>query len=129
RTVWPGGFASPSPAERFAALLERRPAGIAVAELPILLGLPADEAASVARAEQGARLVGGLWASETTLRDIGTHALAALRAYHRGHPSDRGMPLETPRRGRGACVGRPRRGRADAGQRRGGGAVRVRAPG
>ena len=99
RMVWPAGFGSPSPAERFAALLERRPAGIAVAELPILLGLPADEAASVARAEQGARLVGGLWASETTLRDIGTHALAALKAYHRRHPSDRGMPLETLRHG------------------------------
>ena len=41
RRRWP----RPTPAERFGALLERRPAGIAIAALPVLLGLPPAEAA------------------------------------------------------------------------------------
>src|SRR5207237_835759 len=45
RTVWPAGLASRSAAERFPALLERRPAGVGTADLPILLGVPAPEAA------------------------------------------------------------------------------------
>ncbi len=97
RAVWPAGLASERPAERLPAVLERRPMGVATAELPILLGLPAAVAVAVARADAGAREVGGLWVRVATLRALGTRAVAALKAYHRDHPSERGIPLETLR--------------------------------
>ncbi|MEP6687667.1 MAG: selenocysteine-specific translation elongation factor [Gemmatimonadales bacterium] len=99
RSVWPAGLGSASPAQRLPALLERRPGGIATAALPILVGQPPAEAASAARARDDVRLVGGHWVRETTLHDLAAQALASLKAYHRAHPSDRGMPLETLRRG------------------------------
>jgi selenocysteine-specific elongation factor len=99
RAVWPAGLASGSTAERFLALLARRPAGVSAAELPILLGLPAPDAGVVARGQPAARQVGELWVQATTLDEIGTRALATLKAYHRAFPSERGMPLETLRHG------------------------------
>ena len=99
RTVWPAGLASRSAAERFPALLERRPAGVGTADLPILLGVPAPEAAALARAEAAARQVGDLWVESAVLGEIAARALATLKAYHRAFPSERGMPLETLRHG------------------------------
>jgi selenocysteine-specific elongation factor len=99
RAVWPSALGDQSPAERLPALLERRPAGIATGALPVLLGLPPAEAVAVARARTDIRLVGERWVREATLRELGARALASLKAYHRTHPSDRGMPLETLRHG------------------------------
>jgi selenocysteine-specific elongation factor len=99
RAAWPSALGDRSPAERLPALLERRPAGIATAALPVLLGLPPAEAVAVARARTDIRLVGERWVREATLRELGARALASLKAYHRTHPSDRGMPLETLRHG------------------------------
>ena len=99
RAVWPAALGDRSPAERLPALLERRPAGIAIAALPVLLGMPPAQAMTVARARKDIRLVGDRWVREATLRELGTRALASLKAYHRTHPSDRGMPLETLRHG------------------------------
>ena len=99
RAAWPSALGGRSPAERLPALLERRPAGIATAALPVLLGLPPAEAVAAARARTDIRLVGDRWVREATLRELGTRALASLKAYHRTHPSDRGMPLETLRHG------------------------------
>ncbi|HET9041385.1 MAG TPA: selenocysteine-specific translation elongation factor, partial [Gemmatimonadales bacterium] len=99
RAAWPPALGSSIPAERLDALLERRPGGIAATTLPLLLGLPPAEAAGVARARVEVRLVGDRWVREATLRDLGARALASLKAYHRAHPSDRGMPLETLRHG------------------------------
>ena len=82
---------------RFAALLERRPAGLAAADLPVLLGLAPAEAASAARAAPGACQVGELWVRETTLAELGARALSLLKAHHRARPSDRGLSLETLR--------------------------------
>jgi selenocysteine-specific elongation factor len=99
RAAWPNALGDRSPAERLPALLERRPAGIATASLPVLLGLPPAEAMGVARARDDIRLVGDRWVREATLRELGARALASLKTYHRTHPSDRGMPLETLRHG------------------------------
>jgi selenocysteine-specific elongation factor len=99
RAAWPSALGDRSPGERLLALLERRPAGIATAALPVLLGLPPAEAMAVARARTDIRLVGDRWVREVTLRELGARALASLKAYHRTHPSDRGMPLETLRHG------------------------------
>jgi selenocysteine-specific elongation factor len=97
RSVWPPGLASADPAERFRSMLDRRPNGIRSAALPILLGLPASAATEIARRERGARLLGDLWVTPAAVEEAGTRALALLREYHRGHPSDPGMPLETLR--------------------------------
>jgi selenocysteine-specific elongation factor len=99
RAAWPAALGGRSPAERLPALLERRPAGIATAALPVLLGVPPAEAMAVARARNDIRLVGDRWVREATLSELGARALASLKAYHRIHPSDRGMPLETLRHG------------------------------
>ncbi|HUR94143.1 MAG TPA: selenocysteine-specific translation elongation factor [Gemmatimonadales bacterium] len=99
REPWPAGLTSELPAERFAALLERRPWGIAAEELPILLGVPGPHATAVAHASPLATLVGDRWVKFTTLRRIGERALASLKTFHRAQPSERGIPLETLRHG------------------------------
>jgi selenocysteine-specific elongation factor len=96
---WPPGLASANPAERFRSLMERRPGGIRSSSLPILLGVPASVAAEIARREPTVRLLDDLWVPTAAVEQVGTRALALLRAYHRQHPSDPGMPLETLRHG------------------------------
>ena len=113
RSVWPPGLAASLAAERFRALLERRPLGISSAELPLLLGVPPAEALNVAGAGPGVRSVGDLWVQDEVLAELGARALAALKAYHRGHPSDRGAPLETLRHGLRAPVALVARALAD----------------
>ena len=97
RAAWPVGLAAAEPAERLRAALERRPHGIPEDLLPVLLGVPPRAAAATARTEQTALQIGRVWLREEIVRELGERALAALRAYHRGHPGDRGMPLETLR--------------------------------
>jgi selenocysteine-specific elongation factor len=98
RSLWPIELASRRPAERFRALLARHPAGLSVAALPILLGLSRGEAAELATREASARHVGERWVEVGTLDALAGRALETLKAYHRSHMSERGMPLETLRR-------------------------------
>jgi selenocysteine-specific elongation factor len=98
RSVWPAGLASRRPAERFRALLDRHPAGVPVSALPILLGLARAEATDVAAREASARRVGEHWVHLGTLEAYAGRTLETLKAYHRSHMSERGMPLETLRR-------------------------------
>lgn len=114
RATWPSALGHRSPAERLPALLERRPAGISTVALPVLLGLPPTEATAVARTRNDIRPVGDRWVREATLRELGARALASLKAYHRTHPSDRGMPLETLRHGLRAPEALVERAVADA---------------
>ncbi len=97
RSVWPGGLGAHDAPARLSAILERRPAGVRSAELPILLGLPPAEALATARADRNATALGDLWVRRATLAELGARALAKLKAHHRGHPSDLGLPLETLR--------------------------------
>jgi len=99
RTPWPAGLASEDAASRFAALLERRPGGITAAELPVLVGCAPAEGVGIARGTAGVRQVGDLWVRESTLADLGTRAVSLLKAHHRARPSDRGLSIETLRRG------------------------------
>ena len=79
-------------------MLARHPAGLSVAALPILLGLSRGEAAELATREASARRVGERWVEVGTLDALASRALETLKAYHRSHMSERGMPLETLRR-------------------------------
>lgn len=97
RSSWPDGLASKDPGVRFRSLLQRRNGGIHAASLPIVLGLTPGVASAVARQESGARLLDQLWVTVETVKQVGARALTLLRDYHRQHPSDRGMPLETLR--------------------------------
>jgi selenocysteine-specific elongation factor len=97
RSKWPAGLASTDPAERFRSVLDRRPNGVRTAALPILLGLSASTANDIARREPQARRLDDLWVTPSVIEDLGTRALALLREFHRGHPSDPGMPLATLR--------------------------------
>jgi selenocysteine-specific elongation factor len=99
RASWPVHLGSSSALERFGALIERRPGGVEAAALPLLLGLAPSDALAVARQLPAARLVGGRWVLAAALDALGERALAALKAYHRANPAERGMPLETLRHG------------------------------
>lgn len=98
RVIWPAGLRAIEPAERFRALLERRPTGLSVAVLPILLGDGPAAVGELARHATGARLIGSHWIAGATVEAKAVQALDTIRRYHRSHPSDRGMPLETLRR-------------------------------
>ena len=97
RALWPGGLGSDDPGERLVSLLERKEGAIAAPALPLLLGLPPGPAAELARRQPGVRLLGDLWVAGTAVAAAGTRALELLREYHRAHPSDPGMPLQTLR--------------------------------
>ena len=97
RAAWPTALSASAPAERLHALLSRRPAGVAHATLPLLLGKPPKAAAAVARELAGAREVGGIWLLDDVVQSLGIKALEQVRRFHRAQPSERGMPLETLR--------------------------------
>jgi selenocysteine-specific elongation factor len=97
RPVWPAGLPAAEPATRFVALLERRPAGILSAELPLLLGVPPADAARIAAAAPDVRKLEGRWVSGAVLEAIAGRALELLRQFHHTHISDPGLPLETLR--------------------------------
>jgi selenocysteine-specific elongation factor len=104
RSLWPAGLTGAG-ADRLRAVLERRPAGVPAALLPVLLGLPPGVAASLAAETGGVRLARDVWVEERVHARGSARALDLLRAFHRAHPSDRGMPLETLRRGVAAREG------------------------
>jgi selenocysteine-specific elongation factor len=124
RSAWPATLATSDAAERFRAMLDRRPLGVLSAQLPVLLGLPPADALATARAEPAARLVGELWVRDGVLAEIGARALTALKAWHRAHPADRGVPLETLRHGLRAPAALVERALADLAE---GGRVRLAA--
>jgi len=97
RAAWPEGLSAAQPGSRFLALLERRPAGILDAELPLLLGVPPDDAGKLAAAAPRVRKLEGRWVSGAVLDAIAGRALEALRGFHQSHISDPGLPLETLR--------------------------------
>jgi selenocysteine-specific elongation factor len=97
RSVWPTGLPASDPGPRFLALLERRPAGILGAELPLLLGLPPADASRIAASAPSVRKLEGRWVSAASLEAIAGRALDVLRQFHHTHISDPGLPLETLR--------------------------------
>jgi len=102
RARWPAGLAAKDARDRLAAIVERRNGGVAGAKLPILLGTSPDRALALAQASPGLRLVGPFWVTAALLQELSSRCLDLLRRYHRDHPTDPGMPLETLRRSFGA---------------------------
>jgi len=98
RGRWPEGLAAAEAGDRLTSLVERRIGGVPAALLPVLLGMPAGRARTLALGLRGLRQVGELWITTTLLEGLGTRCLDLLRRYHREHPLERGMPQETLRR-------------------------------
>jgi selenocysteine-specific elongation factor len=93
RATWPPGLASPEPGIRAEALVLRRPAGIPAEELPVILGQPASAA------PVGVSLVGGRYIDSAATAALELEATAMVQAFHRKHPIEPGLSLETLRRG------------------------------
>jgi selenocysteine-specific elongation factor len=98
RPRWPAQLGAGEAVRRVVALVERRPAGVTTRLLPVLLGLTPSEAHAAATAAPEIRAVGELWVTSELLARVGSRCLDRLRQYHREHPLERGMPLETLRR-------------------------------
>jgi selenocysteine-specific elongation factor len=98
RAAWPEPLAG-NDAERAGALIERRPAGSRAEQLPVLLGLPPEAAASVVRKSRSLRTAGQLLVTSSVLDRLSGEALQAVRLFHRENPEASGLSLETLRRG------------------------------
>ena len=98
RAGWPAELAAGGAAERAAALITRRAAGVESRELPLLLGLPPSESAALARTLPSTVLAGERYLAAATAAALREAALEEIGAHQRSHPSERGLSLETARR-------------------------------
>ena len=98
-SAWPDELGSSDAGERLRGVLQRRPGGVDAHLLPILLGVSESAANEVASRQPAARRLGQVWVNASTIEQSGLQALTLLRQYHREHPEDAGMPLETLRHG------------------------------
>ena len=92
RASWPEGLASAEAGARMEALVTRRPGGILLEDLPVLLG----ESGEVAAA--GVARVGGRYIASSTAAALEPEAIALVQEFHRKHPLEPGLSLETLRR-------------------------------
>jgi len=99
RAAWPAGLDSDDPAKRVAALIARRPAGIPGPDLPLLLGLPEAACRDLVRALPGIGAAGGRFVATAVTTALREAALAAVASFHRRNPAERGLSLETVRKG------------------------------
>ena len=98
RASWPDTLAAPEPGRRAEALVARRPAGVVAEELPILLGEPAVAARRLAEGAPGIEAIGGRYLASETIAGLRQAASVLVEAYHRKHPLEAGVSLETLRR-------------------------------
>ena len=112
RSLWPAALSEPvgesaassdprdgprQGSPRLAALVQRRPTGLPLDLLPVVLGPPPALAGELARATAGICRAGDVWVAEEVLARASARALELLKAYHRANATERGMPLETLR--------------------------------
>ncbi len=97
RSSWPAELSAAEPDRRLRALVERRAFGLELAAIPIVAGPGA--AGLDPRPGEGLRAVAGRLVSAAVLQRATEGAVNLVEDFHRHHPADRGMPLETLRRG------------------------------
>ncbi len=98
RPVWPETVADPSAPRRLLALAERRATGVAIAQVPVLLGVTPAELESVVR-ESGLLRVGDWLVTPGAVAAASERATTLLARFHAANPGERAMPLETLRQG------------------------------
>jgi selenocysteine-specific elongation factor len=96
RPTWPTALASETLEERMLALLSRRPRGIVLAQLPVLLGA-SPEMISPILAALPVEVVGTTIVEWERVEDAERVAHSTVRAHHLDRPGDSGIPLETLR--------------------------------
>jgi len=99
RATWPEGLDAADPAARLTALITRRPRGASVEELPLLLGLPEQECRAIMTRLADINAIGSRLIAKATTASLRGEAIRRVRAFHEATPSERGISLETLRRG------------------------------
>ena len=98
RASWPEMLSSEQAADRLEALVLRRPGGVSAAELPLLLGENAAESSRLAALNPRVESLGGRFVGAELAATIRNAASGLLEEYHRKHPIEPGLSLETLRR-------------------------------
>lgn len=96
RPHWTEGLDALEPSARLRAVVERRPRGVAVGLLPILLGATEDELAPLLGDPLLARR-DGMLVPVTAVERAAAHAAALVTAHHVRKPAEAGISLETVR--------------------------------
>jgi selenocysteine-specific elongation factor len=96
RAAWPEGVASVDPSRRLVSLVARRRQGLRGDQLPVILGVSPDGAKAPAGQEE-LILAEGCLVAAATVSALAQQALEQVRRYHREHPAEPGLPLETLR--------------------------------
>jgi selenocysteine-specific elongation factor len=96
RPRWPEGIADAEPSTRLGALVERRPLGLEAILLPAVLGLAPREMEPVI-AGSGVIRAKDYLVTPVSVSTAATIAEGVVTDFHKAHPSDGGMPLETLR--------------------------------
>jgi selenocysteine-specific elongation factor len=96
RLSWADGLSNGSIGDRMAALLGRRPGGIELARLPVLLGVGPAQVEELLAGSPVER-VGQTVVPRASVLEAERRAVEAVRAHHEKHPAEDGMPMETLR--------------------------------
>ncbi len=98
KALWPDGIESELPSLRLSALLARRPHGIALSQLPLLLGVTPDEVKPLI---DRLRLVraGAVLVSPDLVSEVERLVTARVQAWQQACPAESGIPMETLRQG------------------------------
>jgi selenocysteine-specific elongation factor len=94
---WPADLSAADPDRRLRALVERRAFGLELEAIPIVAGPGAGGLDPGSR--DGLRAVAGRLVGAAVLQRATERAVSLVEEFHRRHPAERGMPLETLRRG------------------------------
>jgi selenocysteine-specific elongation factor len=97
RAAWPAALTDPEPAPRLAALGARRRRGLALASVPVLVGVPPSRVESLLP-EAGTVTLGGTLFSRAVVESLERRVLDAIAAHHAAARDDDGLSLETARR-------------------------------
>ena len=98
RATWPPGLADPEPEPRAEALVTRRPGGVPIEELPLLLGASEAECRRLLAGLPSLSAIGGRALLATTDGRLREQATSIVRGFHQQHPVEAGVSLETLRR-------------------------------
>jgi selenocysteine-specific elongation factor len=98
RASWPSGLADPEPDQRAEALVTRRPGGVPIEELPLLLGASEAECRRILAGLRSLSAIGGRALPASTGDRLREQATGIVRAFHQQHPVEVGVSLETLRR-------------------------------
>jgi len=101
RAAWPPELASRDPGSRLLALAARRDDGVRRVDLPILLGVTADDARRAAETNPALALVKERWIPRERFEAARVALTDRLERHHLDHPAEPGLSVETLRRALG----------------------------